>query len=58
MADQKQYLGDGVYVEMELGQIKLTTPEGGEFGEPQEIYIEPEVLVDLVKYAKQQGWLQ
>lgn len=40
-ADQKAYLGDGVYVTIEHGMICLTTENGVET--TNTIYLEPEV---------------
>ena len=38
---EKQYIGDGVYVEFDLGMIRLTTENGIEI--TNQIYLEPEV---------------
>lgn len=48
----KDYIGDGVYVEMEDGMIKVTTEDGlpGE-EETNVIYLEPEVYKALVRFA-------
>ena len=52
----KQYIGDGVYVEVELGMLKLTTfrtRAGAAYTNgPDTIYLEKPVYVELVKYAK------
>jgi hypothetical protein len=45
----KQYLGDGVYVENSDGQLKLTTEP---LGEINIIYLEPEVMNALIEYYK------
>lgn len=45
----KQYLGDGVYVAVENGMLKLTTEVG--LPEPTNvIFLEPEVFVNLKRY--------
>jgi endo-beta-N-acetylglucosaminidase D len=44
------YLGDGVYVEMEGGMIKLTTENG--ICVTNTIYLEPDVYMALVDYVK------
>jgi hypothetical protein len=45
----KDYLGDGVYAEIERGMIKLTTER--EYGtQLHVIYLEPEVYEALVGY--------
>lgn len=44
----KVYLGDGVYVEVESGMIKLTTENGIE--DTNTIYLEPEVLTKFLQY--------
>lgn len=46
----KIYLGDSVYVEVELGMLKLTTENG--FGPTNTIYLEPEVFDALALYVK------
>ena len=45
----KTYLGDGVYAEFDGYGIKLTTENGVEVS--NSIYVEPEVLRALVKFA-------
>lgn len=46
----KQYIGDGVYVEVENGMLKLTTSRGGL---PDSIiFLEKNVYAELVRYAK------
>ncbi len=48
----KQYLGDGVYAEMqEPAILALTTEEG--VSKLNEIYLEPEVYLALVAFVKQ-----
>lgn len=45
----KKYIGDGVFVEVENGMLKLTThPEGGC---ENRIYLEKPVFRELQKYA-------
>jgi len=46
----KQYIGDGVYVDVENGMIKLTTENGIE--ENNTIYLEPEVLASFLNYVE------
>jgi len=46
----KEYLGDGVYVELENNMIKLTTENGIEI--TNTIYLEPEVYTALVKWVE------
>lgn len=44
----KTYIGDSVYADLERGMIKLTTENGS--GPSNEIYLEPEVVENLLKY--------
>lgn len=46
----KDYLGDGVYVDLERGMIKLTTENGIET--TNEIFLEPEVYQALVRFVE------
>jgi len=46
----KQYLGDGVYVEVDRGALVLTAENGIEVLE--RIYLEREVFDALVKYVE------
>jgi len=46
----KQYLGDGVYVSLENGMLKLTTENG--ISVQNTIYLEPSVYTALVNYEK------
>lgn len=46
---ERRYLGDGVYVEIERGMLKLTTEEGGPHPS-NAIYLEPEVYIALTKF--------
>lgn len=50
----KQYIGDGVYVEVERGMLKLTTTRsvGNRFALPPDtIFLEKPVWRELQKYA-------
>jgi len=49
-ATEKEYLGDGVYVEVEDGMFKITT-ENGTYEATNTIFLEPEVYHALTKYA-------
>jgi len=49
--DEKTYLGDAVYASVENGMICLRTGDGNN----QVIYLEPEVMHSLVRYAKRVG---
>lgn len=46
----KDYLGDGVYVEVEDGMLKVTTEDGVETSNI--IFFEPEVFQALVRFTK------
>ena len=46
----KQYLGDGIYIEEDFGQLKLTTENG--ISTIDTIYLEPEVMNGLIEYYK------
>lgn len=46
----KAYLGDGVYVDVEHGMLKLTTDYG--LGPTNTIYLEPEVYAQLLAYVE------
>ena len=49
----KQYIGDGVYVEVERGMLKLTAHRGSSgLVTPDTIYLEKPVFAALVDYAK------
>ena len=43
----RQYLGDGVYIELIHGTVKLSV--GGSSGSV--IYLEPQVLAGLIRYV-------
>lgn len=45
----KSYLGDGVYVDVERGMLKLTTEDG--ISTTNEIFLDPAVYESLVKYV-------
>lgn len=44
----KRYLGDGVYVQVQDGMLRLTTSDG--IATTQEIWLEPEVFIRLQEY--------
>ena len=46
---KKSYLGDGVYVDVENGMLKLTTENGVEADNV--IYLEPQVYESLIQYV-------
>lgn len=46
----KEYLGDGVYIDTDGYQLKLTAENGIEAHDT--IYLEPQVQVNLVKYIE------
>jgi hypothetical protein len=48
-----QYLGDGVYVDMERGMVRLTTENGQTT--TNTIYLEPDVLHSLLEWLKYAG---
>ena len=45
----KRYLGDGVYVELEPGMVKLTTGDG--ISATNTIYLEPDVYAAFLAYV-------
>jgi hypothetical protein len=47
---EKEYLGDGVYVEVQNDMLKLTTEDG--YRATNTIFLEPFVYEALVGYAK------
>lgn len=47
---KKVYLGDGVYVEIERGMLKLTTEDG--LQTTNTIYLEPAVFNALQRYVE------
>ena len=46
----KKYLGDGCYVDIEHGTLKLTTENG--YGVSNTIFLEPAMLAGLVDYLR------
>ena len=53
---KKAYLGDGVYVEVENGMLKLSTSNGE--SDTNTIYLEREVFNNLVFYAEETDKVQ
>jgi hypothetical protein len=49
IGDTKRYLGDGVYVEVESGMVKLTTSNG--IADTNTIFFEPEVLAAFERWV-------
>jgi hypothetical protein len=56
MKDNKRYLGDAVYAELDHGMIKLTTSNG--VVTDNTIFIEREVMIALMQFAFDAGWGQ
>jgi len=50
--EKKRYLGDGVYSEFDGHQIKLTTSNGHDSYAANVIFLEPEVVNNLLDYIK------
>lgn len=50
----KSYLGDGVYVEVESGMLKLTTENG--IRATNTIFLEAEVYKALTDYVEHKYW--
>lgn len=50
MQENKRYLGDGVYIEIEHGMVKLTTEDG--ISVSNTIFLEPSVIDNLLRYLK------
>ena len=48
MVNQKTYLGDSVYAEIEHGMVKLTT--NNDLGDSNTIYLEPDVMYSLIRF--------
>lgn len=46
----KTYLGDGVYAEIQHGQVVLTVEDG--ISTNSRIYLEPEVYTNLVRFVE------
>lgn len=51
--DKADYLGDGVYADMDGQMVRLTTENGVEA--TNEIFLEPEIVLALVRYAERHG---
>lgn len=51
MNERRSYLGDGVFVEQDGERLLLSTSNG--IVDTNKIYLEPEVLTELVEYIKQ-----
>ena len=49
----KEYLGDGLYVEFDGYQIRLFASNG--MKDTGEVFLEPEVLRSFIKYAERLG---
>jgi hypothetical protein len=47
--EKEEYLGDGLFVSVEGGMIRLRTPRGYS---DHLIYLEPEVLDNFLKYVE------
>lgn len=50
MQNRETYIGDGVYASFNNGMIKLRTERDGR---SEVIWLEPEVLAELIGFAKQ-----
>ncbi len=48
MSKDKSYLGDGVYVDIERGMLRLTTRNG--INTQNAIYLDNEALISFVEY--------
>ena len=48
--NEKSYLGDGVYVDVEDGMVKLTTENGYEA--TNTVFMEPEVAYAFIEWFK------
>jgi hypothetical protein len=53
VSDERRYLGDAVYAEIEGAMVKLTTENGIET--TNTIYLEPHVAEELVRYLRSIG---
>ena len=51
----KEYLGDSVYVRYTSHSIVLTTENGIPEDPSNEIFLEPEVLLNLIRYTERIG---
>jgi hypothetical protein len=54
MKKKKEYIGYSVYVEATHGMLKVTTEDGS--STTNVVYLEPDVLVHLVRFAKKHGY--
>lgn len=56
-SDEK-YIGDGVYMHVEFSTcIRLRTERFGSDRDPSDlIYLEPDMLLEVIKQAKELGW--
>lgn len=53
MKSNSQYLGDGVYIRRnDYGQLVLTTDSHNESEAQNVIFLEPEILTQLLEYVK------
>lgn len=51
--DQKAYLGDSVYAEIQNGTLTLTTENG--LGPSNTIHLEPSVIENLANFLRRKG---
>ena len=52
---EELFIGDGLYVSYEAFAIKLRAPrEDGD----HEVYLEPDMLDQLIEFAKSIGWVK
>lgn len=51
--EKKEYLGDGVYVAIDRGMIRLTTENG--ITETNKIFLEGPVIAQLLRYMTKLG---
>lgn len=51
----QEYLGDGVYASTENGMLVLRTESSVGCPTPSVIFLEPEVLYQLLAFARQHG---
>ena len=55
MIEKSEYLGDSVYAGIERGMVLLTTSDHDPRMADNQVYLEPQVLVALIEYAKKHG---
>jgi Holliday junction resolvase len=57
MSEVKRHLGDSVYVQKEVDEagMVLSTQHGSSGNPSNQIYLEPEVLQALVRFARECG---